>query len=402
MNETEKQILILDRNWKDLIKLPNVLNVGLSTKWMGGIDTKLPCITLFVDRKVPEDPEEAKKLGLEPLKPEHIAPQKLEGIPVDVVELSTKDYQLGETSVSRLPPDVQRRLMGVKRKPQQVTPKAMPLDGIRAVLKIPATGPDLSLWASPIQDQGSCGSCMSESTTGVMEPVIRIAANDMKAVDLLSVRDLFLSSWATCATGATPDQILNQAMQGVALEVDCPYDGMASGSDTPCTKPSDWWTRGKRIKGWNPIPSLDQIKAVLLGAPLVATMEVHQSFLNYKGGGLYHNLGFQDPILGGHGVGIFQYDDTLGGGAFRKLRNSWGTDWGMSGWADILYGEMDSTMYQLIPDGPIPEPPPGPTPPPCPFSVFVVKLPGGRWFLRHYRSIRKYLFGIEPGVYGTW
>jgi len=400
MSEIFKELEeVLNRNWEELMKLPHALNTGVSTKFIGGIDTKIPCIALFVDRKVPKDPEEAKKLGLEPLKPEHIAPQKLEGMPVDVVELSTKDYVLGETSVSRLPPDVQRRLMGAKRKPQQAIPKA--LDGIRAILKTPATGPDWSPWASSIQDQGSCGSCMSESTTGVMEPVIRIAANDMGAVDLLSVRDLFLSSGASCERGATPDQILNQAMNGVALESDCPYNGMAEGSDAPCVKPSDWWTRGKRIKEWIQKSGIAQIKSALLEGPLVATMEVHQSFLNYKGGGPYHNLGFQDPVLGGHGVGIFRYDDTLGGGAF-SLRNSWGTGWGKPdkpGWADILYGEMDSTMYQLTPDGPIPEPPPGPTPSPCPFSMAVVKLPGGKWFLRHYRAIRKNLFGTEPGVY---
>lgn len=398
MSETFRDLEeTLDRNWEELMKLPHALNAGISTKFVGGIDTRLPCIALFVDRKVPKDPEEAKKLGLEPLKPEHVVPQKIEGMPVDVVELSTKDYELGETSVSRLPPDIQRRLMGAKRKPQQVT-KAV---GVFTATPLPATGPDLSSWASPIQDQKSCGSCTGEGTNGVMESVIRIAANDMKAVNLLSVRDLFIRSGGTCEGGNTPDAVLNQAMNGVALEVDCPYDGMANGSDTPCVLPVDWWTRGKRIKGWNPISNLSQIKFALLSVPLCVTMEVHQSFLNYKGGGPYHNLGPMDPVVGGHMMGVFQYDDTLGGGVFRNLRNSWGTsDWGKPekpGWADVLYGELDAMQYQLTPDGPIPEPSPEPTP--CRASMWIVKRPRGKWFLRNYRRVRKALFGIKPGIH---
>lgn len=98
------------------MKLPHALNAGIGTKWTGGIDTGLPCITLFVDEKVPKDPEEAKKLGLEPLKPEHIAPQKIEGVPVDVVELSTEDYKLGVTEPSRRSPKIQRRIAGGIRK----------------------------------------------------------------------------------------------------------------------------------------------------------------------------------------------------------------------------------------------------------------------------------------------
>jgi len=107
---------VLSQHFKELMKLPHALNTGISTKWMGGIDTKIPCITLFVDKKVPKDPKKAKKLGLEPLKPDQIAPQKIDGVPVDVVELSTEDWVLGETEVSQRPPDIQRKIAGGVRK----------------------------------------------------------------------------------------------------------------------------------------------------------------------------------------------------------------------------------------------------------------------------------------------
>ena len=107
---------VLARHFQELMRHPHALNTGISTKWIGGVDTKIPCITLFVDKKVPEDPEEAKKLGLEPLKPEQIAPQKIDGVPVDVVEFSTEDWVLGETEVSKRSPSTQRRIARGVRK----------------------------------------------------------------------------------------------------------------------------------------------------------------------------------------------------------------------------------------------------------------------------------------------
>jgi C1A family cysteine protease len=78
---------------------------------------------------------------------------------------------------------------------------------------------------------------------------------------------------------------------------------------------------------------------------------VHESFEHYQSG-VYHNLGDQDSILGGHGIGIVDYDDTLGA---WLLRNSWGTGWGEQGYCWIAYGDsnVDDMMYQLLPDGPV-------------------------------------------------
>ena len=96
---------VLEKRFKELRGLPNVLNVAAGTKIVGGEDTGKPCITLFVSRKV-----EARTLNLG-----EMAPLTVEGVPTDVVELKA-DYELGDTGVSRKPPSVQRRIAGgVKR-----------------------------------------------------------------------------------------------------------------------------------------------------------------------------------------------------------------------------------------------------------------------------------------------
>jgi hypothetical protein len=102
----EKLLDILDRHWEKLREYPNVLSVGLSKKFVKGVDTGRDSITVFVSSKKP------KKL----LSKKDILPSELDGVPVDVVELSTSDWEIGETEVSRKPPSVQRRIVGGVKK----------------------------------------------------------------------------------------------------------------------------------------------------------------------------------------------------------------------------------------------------------------------------------------------
>ena len=96
---------VLEKRFKELRELPNVLNVAAGTKIVGGRDTGKPCIVLYVSRKV-----EARTLNLG-----EMVPLTVEGVQTDVVELKA-DYELGDTGVSRKPPSVQRRVAGgVKR-----------------------------------------------------------------------------------------------------------------------------------------------------------------------------------------------------------------------------------------------------------------------------------------------
>jgi len=97
---------VLERHWKELRERANVINVGVGTKIVGGKDTGKPCITVFVRKKIPRSYLARKAL----------IPGEVEGVPTDVVELSTEDYELGETEVSRRPPSEQRRIAGGVRR----------------------------------------------------------------------------------------------------------------------------------------------------------------------------------------------------------------------------------------------------------------------------------------------
>jgi len=219
---------------------------------------------------------------------------------------------------------------------------------------------DLRKWASSIRDQGNCGSCTAFGTIGAWEGCIRVAENDPNFLIDLSERDLFCCSGGFCELGNTMEAVLNQTRDvGTCTEDCCSYDAL----DHFCGQGrcDNWWIDGKKVKIWNAITDTDKMKEALDSTPLVSTMEVHQSFMNYKSG-VYHSLGVNDPILGGHCIAIVGYDDELGA---WLVRNSWGTDWGMDGYAWVQYGdsEIDTEMYLLIPDEE--PPPPSPSPSPC-------------------------------------
>ena len=69
---------------------------------------------------------------------------------------------------------------------------------------------------------------------------------------------------------------------------------------------------------------------------------------------------------GGHAVLLIGWDDTKGA---YLCKNSWGTNWGASGWFRIGYGECgidtEFAMYgvdDVVPPGTDPEPEPEPEP----------------------------------------
>ncbi len=64
------------RHEAELLRYPNVVAVGEGIQMKRGKPTGLPCIVVFVERKIPPD-----KLG-----EDEVLPEELEGIPVDVVE----------------------------------------------------------------------------------------------------------------------------------------------------------------------------------------------------------------------------------------------------------------------------------------------------------------------------
>lgn len=106
-SDSDERRTVLIRNYSMLRRrYPKVLSFNVGTKWVGGVDTGRPCITVFVSKKIPKSY----------LSSDELLPSEVDGIPVDVIELSSEDYRLGETGIGRKNPELQRRIAGGVKK----------------------------------------------------------------------------------------------------------------------------------------------------------------------------------------------------------------------------------------------------------------------------------------------
>jgi len=108
---------LIERCYSMWSKWYGSLSVRISTKFVDGKDTGISSITFYVTKKEDKPFKLASdgKSGYVINKPMSI-PKEIYGMPTDVVELSTPDFELGTTSVSSESPDEQRRkASGVKK-----------------------------------------------------------------------------------------------------------------------------------------------------------------------------------------------------------------------------------------------------------------------------------------------
>lgn len=192
-----------------------------------------------------------------------------------------------------------------------------------------------------VRDQGECGACWAFGTVGVLEMAIRIKDGVLKDLSEQYLVSCNTEDWS-CAGGLWAHDYhwwkkgLNQTAAGAVYESDSPYYGW----EVPCTVA---YEHHEKTSGWfyvtgaeEAIPATPALKqAIYAYGPVAATMCTGSAFRNYSGGIFEtdESSACRDyPV--NHGVILTGWDDDLG---IWYLRNSWGTNWGESGWMRIRY-----------------------------------------------------------------
>ena len=234
-----------------------------------------------------------------------------------------------------------RHAMGLKRAPSEVefvAPPLMTRSNLPAVLDW--RNKDGKNWISPVLNQANCGSCVAFASIGALESQFRIASAFPNFNVKLSPQNLFSCGGGACDYGWMPDAAAHYLQStGVPDESCMPYLSGATGEDVACqaTCP-DTSKRSMRIANYStPTRGSKNVEAVKQGlqqGPLVTTLTVYEDFMSYASGVYKHVKG---SYLGGHAVSIVGYDDTQR--AFI-IRNSWGADWGMNGFAYVSYDDI--------------------------------------------------------------
>jgi C1A family cysteine protease len=206
-----------------------------------------------------------------------------------------------------------------------------------AVVQVPAKWDWRGQGATSIHDQGQCGSCWAFGTTEVVESAIGIFGKQSVLLSEQNVIDCNMDQYD--CNGGDFEYAMFEGNYGGILASLYPYtsgdgnDGtcMSSGLPHPYVLTQDWHVDN---------PGVDAMKSTIYQyGPIGVSMYVCGSFPGYSGG-VYDN-----PECNGqqanHIVSLVGWDDTVPtneGSGVWILQNSWGTDWGVNGYAYVAYG----------------------------------------------------------------
>jgi len=177
---------------------------------------------------------------------------------------------------------------------------------------------------TPVKNQGSCGSCWAFSTTGAIEGRYFIAKGQLNS---LSEQDL-----VDCST---QNNGCNGGLMDYAFDFVEGNDGLCSEDDYPYDAYAHWRCKEDGCSKEDPITSYKDVEASTAAmesacndGPVAIAIEADQnSFQLYTGGVLTGSCGTSLD----HGVLLVGYG-TDGSDDYWKVKNSWGADWGESGY----------------------------------------------------------------------
>jgi len=212
-------------------------------------------------------------------------------------------------------------------------------------------------WVTPIKNQGDCGSCWAFSVVGTEESQILIGLNKPALRSSMDLSEQFVvscneSNYGCC--GGYTDLASNFLRDtGTPDEACFPYysSGYCDDDDVSHTLPcsdrcSNWVDRTKKICGWTWVNegqnvSRTALKNGLNHSPLSVCMRCYYpDFWSYSGG-VYTHSWCPWPWCywaGWHAIILVGYNDS---GSYWIMKNSWGTDWGESGYMRIAYSESN-------------------------------------------------------------
>lgn len=181
-----------------------------------------------------------------------------------------------------------------------------------------------------IKNQGSCGSCWAFSVVGCFEGSYKRKTGSSPNFSEQYVLDCNPYGYS-CNGGWFSAQNMNKSPYGARNESCYPYVGYKKSCSSACSyvaRVSSWYYVGSS----SGVPSTSYIKQKIYDKGCVAAAVTADSYFQAYRSGVYtrNNTGSVN-----HAIILMGWGDSKG--AWR-LKNSWGTGWGESGFMWIKYG----------------------------------------------------------------
>ena len=257
-------------------------------------------------------------------------------------------WTAGETSVSRMSPEQQNRLCGglAETVPAEAV---LRLDTIAAdALPASYSWRDVNgkNYVTPVRNQQTCASCFVFAPVAALEArLLRTFERPGSDIDLSEQIPLACSGAGDCIAGGYASTVSTYLKTtGTAKETCYPYTNTDGTCGAAC---ANWQNSPFTVTAWSyanatfPATATLLKTAVYTKGPVVARMVVYSDLYNYTSG-VYAKVSGENK--GGHFVLVVGWDDSTS--AFL-VKNSWGTDWGESGYFWIAYSQLASTEVRF-------------------------------------------------------
>jgi C1A family cysteine protease len=207
-----------------------------------------------------------------------------------------------------------------------------------AGIRIPAMV-DWSAKLPPCYNQGDLGSCTANALAGALQFLKTIKPEPIIMPSRLFIyynERVMEDSVDTDSGAEIRDGIKSINRLGVCPESEWPYD-ISKFADRPPAKcyadaPQDLLLQYSRVDNTH----LNAVLAALTIGPVVGGFLVYESFESDEVAktGIVPMPARGEQVVGGHAILVTGYDKIA---ARFKVRNSWGTDWGMKGYFTIPF-----------------------------------------------------------------
>jgi hypothetical protein len=191
---------------------------------------------------------------------------------------------------------------------------------------------------TPVKDQGRCGSCWAFSATAAIESYAQLAGKGLKVLSAQQINSCDKRDGG-CNGGNT--ETAYQYVKGAGgIELDSDYPYTSGGGQTGSCK----FNSGRiaiTINGYQSVSRGESALKTAMNAGPASLCLAASSWQSYSGGILSHCDNQVDHCVQGTGYS---------GSSYWKIRNSWGTGWGESGFIRLAQGSdlckvSDDTTY---------------------------------------------------------
>ncbi|KAK7086270.1 hypothetical protein SK128_002211 [Halocaridina rubra] len=210
-------------------------------------------------------------------------------------------------------------------------------------------------YIADVRDQGNCGSCYIFASLAQLEARVRIATHNQRQ-EVFSTQDVVSCSVLSqgCLGGFNYLIAGRYAQdQGVVADECNPYVGIGGGScDTNITCPRTYVSKYQYLGGYFGTCNEELMMLALVeNGPMAVSYMVYDDFNNYEGG-IYHHTGFKNQFnpleVVNHGVLLVGYGvDADTGEKYWTCKNSWGAEWGESGYFRIRRGTNECSIESM-------------------------------------------------------